>query len=810
MERNASFDVFDGLARLFARAPAFLGYVRRAVHLAAEHRYKAVGIEHLLRVLTDDSRFSSFIEAADGDALAFRAALDRAFTLHAATRSEPSVISDIRIDETISRIGEGLLAYENNLPDSIEFEELAFSLALREILASAIAEAAVVECGAERLLATCETIDPDFLIGNEKTEEEIGRELLDDEFDRMLEEAERKVDGEPNPETAFNQGLEDLFARRAPKESPEAKATPAKKKPAAKGAVSKLYEEGNAEDSKEVDAALRDLKKQAEEGRLAQIFGREDEIDRIVASLRRWRKGSIVIVGEPGVGKTALAEGLAARFVDGSLPASLRERPFYELSLTGLMANTRYRGEFEGRIRTFLERVVQERAIIFVDEVHMLMGVGASNVKHGGFDAANLLKPALARGDIAIIGATTPAELRVLRQDEAMMRRFDILHLKEPTREETIEILEKTGSACLAHHQVSAGPEVFARICEIADLYQPEKRFPDKAFDLLDMASLIAAEEGDEISTIQVDLAADRLGIRRPTLPDAQTMGRISDIPANVSKSAPGQDEALEILRDRLVGALLKPRNTGPRASLLISGKPGAGKTAAARGVAEALRLPLVTIDLRDAGHEGGKAFLLGLKGPLFQDVPGILTSSLETHRDAVIAIKGLEQADAEAIDVLTSLAHDSVIQNGQGQTFSLRGSVLMLMARADRDDHSGRPGFGIGSQDRHLGVNLPEALLGRLGAPIWFADPETGPARDAMESILDEILAEIATTGVTVTADAPVRAALIANCAGSGDRHQALEDQIMPALIRHFASNPTARKVRLEVDADQGVCRVA
>lgn len=812
MERNeATFDVFDDAMRLFSRAPDFLGSVNQAIHQATDHRYRNVGIEHLIRVLVKDDRFAKFIEATGGNLSELCAALDRCFDLHAATQAHQPKISELRFDETLLRIGQELRAYENTMPEPGEFEELAISLALREITSSAVAEAAVMESGADGLLEICETIDlGQFTRPSRKDEEEIGREILDAEFERMLDEASSDVD-----ELFARQGKgysgrdRDLFDRR-PAEAPTQPNKSGTRRPAPKGAVSKLFQESNEEDAKEVDAALRDLKREAIEGHLPSIHGREAEIDRIVASLRRWRKGSIVVVGEPGTGKTALAEGLAQRFAAKALPEGLQDRPFYELSLTGLLANTRYRGEFESRIRTFINRVTKERAIIFIDEIHMLMGVGSSNMKTGGFDAANLLKPALARGEIAIIGATTPTEMRVLRQDEALMRRFEVMHLKEPTREETLEILLQSGKSCMDHHGVQAGTDVLMRICEITDLYQPERRFPDKAFDLLDMSCLVASDEGAELRHDHVDAAADRLGLHRPMIPDGNTLARLDTMPDELATAIPGQGAAIGILRDKMVEQLLKPRQSGPRAAFLLAGRSGAGKAAAAQNLAERMRLPLVTIDMSEIGHEGGKAHLLGMKGGLFHEMPGLLTEALETHRDVALVLRGIEAGDHEAIEVITSLLETGVLRSGQGREFSLRGSIVFAMSDSGRDDFEGRPGFNIGREPDPMDGFLPAAALARLGAPIWFADPSSSAVHDVAETVLDALIAQIERSGVSLQIEPEAREALLAENAGAKDLQVALEDRIMPMLVRHFVTNPMDRAVLIRLEDDRIACAAA
>ena len=825
---ETTFDVFDEAKRLFPCAPQFCGIVRNAIIMARKMGFRSVGIEHLLACLSDVPKFSQIIEACGGDPRIMVAALERGFHAHARLNRKRYHFDEMSIDETISRIASGLSARDSINPDPDEFEECAISLSLREITGSAMAEAAIVECGAAQVLELSDVVtslDEDMQ-NSSSVNPRAG--LTEEEFDELLaaashppeevgdidntaEEDRRRLERLLSPRKGGEEA--DLFQRGMLKpddgpSEPSKASKPAEKK----GPVSKLFKEANEEDAREVDSALRNLKEDALNGRLPEIFGRDQEVDRIVSSLRRWRKGSIVIVGEPGTGKSALAEGLAHRFASGDLPKEILKRPFYELSLTGLMSNTRYRGEFEGRIRTFLKRVTEERAIIFVDEIHMLMSVGSTNLKSGGFDAANLLKPALARGDIAIIGATTPTELRVLRQDEAMMRRFEVMHLKEPDRQETLNIL--TGGAalgCLSHHNVSIGAGVAERICEITDLYQPERRFPDKAFDLLDMSCLSASNAGCEVVELcHVDMGAKLLRLHVPRLPDQDTIRRLEALPLKLEKSVPGQKEAITDLRDRIMSNALMARKSGPKGAFLLAGRAGAGKAAAANGVANVLRLPVIQIDMSETGPEGGRAHLLGMKGHFFDEMPGLLTQALETHRDIALILHGLDGLDRDGEEAISTMLDEGIVRSGQGHHLSLRGSVVFALVDRGKTQIDGRPGFhlsGDAGSVHALDGLMPPRILSTLGRPVWFEDPKSASISSASNAFIEEILDQIGANGVHVSIHVETREALLAQCAGAADIRHALEDMIMPTLVRYFVLNPNSRSVRLEMLEDKVLC---
>lgn len=238
-----------------------------------------------------------------------------------------------------------------------------------------------------------------------------------------------------------------------------------------------------------VGRALRDLSAAARDGQLDPVAGRDGEIGRIVEILMRRRKPNVLLVGPPGVGKTALAEGLAQACAHPSMDAQLRRRPILEVQLAALVGGSRYRGDFEERIAILIAQAEARNAILFIDEAHSLTGAGQS--LHGGLDAVNALKPALARGSLSVIAATTPAEVPRLEADAALMRRMQVIRIDAPDAASTLEILTGAAAPWLAHHGVMAGPDILGAIVEAADVGLPG-HFPDKAFDLLDIAALTA------------------------------------------------------------------------------------------------------------------------------------------------------------------------------------------------------------------------------------------------------------------------------------------------------------------------------
>ena len=269
-----------------------------------------------------------------------------------------------------------------------------------------------------------------------------------------------------------------------------------------------------AEVEKAVTRAFRSLTDDVAEGKIDPVIGRERELERIIRALMRRRKRSVILHGPAGVGKTAIAEGVAAVLRASGAPEALASKTVYELSLSDLVSGTRYRGDFEERMSKAIERLRKEEAIVFIDEIHTVMGLGAGQAR--GMDAPNMLKPALARGEIVVIGATTTEELAELRSDRAIMRRFELIEVCEPDLEEMKQILDRAGWSYLDHHGLRPGEELFDAILETCEARMPEQRFPDKAFDLLDRACVEAVQGGcAEVGPEHVRAAAEGAAGRR-------------------------------------------------------------------------------------------------------------------------------------------------------------------------------------------------------------------------------------------------------------------------------------------------------
>jgi len=331
----------------------------------------------------------------------------------------------------------------------------------------------------------------------------------------------------------------------------------------------------------------RDLTEAARKGELDPVIGRDDEVERVVSILARRSKNNPVLIGEPGVGKTAIVEGLAQRIAANSVPQALRDKRVLALSLGPLVAGTKYRGEFEGRVKKILDEVKRagRDIILFIDELHTLVGAGAAE---GSLDLSSMIKPELARGELQCIGATTFDEYRkYVESDAALERRFQPVHVDEPTIEQTVAILRGLRPKYAAHHHVTIGDDALTAAAALSARYIADRYLPDKAIDVVDEAAATAAMRGDlHVAVEQVAAVVSRwTGIPQGTITEAQRAGLLA-LEATLSARVIGQDAAVRVVAEairRARAGLKDPRK--PVGGFLFIGPSGVGKTELARAL---------------------------------------------------------------------------------------------------------------------------------------------------------------------------------------------------------------------------------
>ncbi len=507
-----------------------------------------------------------------------------------------------------------------------------------------------------------------------------------------------------------------------------------------------------------LDAYCVNLNKKARNGKIDPLIGREQEVDRTIQILCRRSKNNPLYVGDPGVGKTAIAEGLARRIVQRQVPEVLQNATIFALDMGSLLAGTRYRGDFEERLKAVISELeAMPGAILFIDEIHTVIGAGATS--GGAMDASNLLKPALASGNIRCIGSTTYKEYRnYFEKDRALVRRFQKIDINEPTVEDSVKILRGLKPYYERHHKVRYTAEALRAAVELSHRYIGDRKLPDKAIDVI-----------DEVGAAQMLLPENR---RRKTITAREveavvaTMARIP--PKSVSRDDKevlknldrdlktmvfGQDRAIHALTAaiKLARAGLREQEK-PIGSYLFSGPTGVGKTEVARQLARTLGIELTRFDMSEYMERHTVSRLIGAPpGYVGFDQGGLLTDAIDQHPHCVLLLDEIEKAHPDLFNILLQIMDYGKLTDHNGKSVDFRNVILIMTTNAGAADMA-KPAIGFGSDvrvgDDEEAINrlfTPE-FRNRLDATISFAAlaPETiGRVVDKFILQLEEQLAD-------------------------------------------------------------------
>jgi ATP-dependent Clp protease ATP-binding subunit ClpA len=492
------------------------------------------------------------------------------------------------------------------------------------------------------------------------------------------------------------------------------------------------------------------LNKEAAEGRIDPLVGRENEIARTIQVLARRRKNNPLLIGDAGVGKTAIAEGLAMKIVKGEVPEALKGSTIYALDMGALIAGTRYRGDFENRLKGVLKALEkQPGAVLFIDEIHTIIGAGAAS--GGTMDASNLLKPSLASGRLRCIGATTFQEYRGhLERDSALARRFQRIEVNEPTVEETTRILEGLRRHYEEFHKVKFTPEALEAAAKLSDRYLRDRRLPDKAIDLIDeagAAARLAHGEGYTIDVPDVETVVAKMAQIPPRQVSTSDKAQLRDLEKELKGVIFGQDEAVAQLASAIKlsrAGLRSPEK--PIGSFLFTGPTGVGKTELAKQLAKVLGIEFLRFDMSEYQERHTVSRLIGAPpGYVGFDRGGLLTEAIAKTPHCVLLLDEIEKAHGDIFQVLLQVMDHGMLTDNNGKKSSFRHVVLIMTSNVGaRELQQTRLGFGdrgvTGDDDRaYKNVFSPE-FRNRLDGRIMFKalDPSV------MGSIVDKFVREI------------------------------------------------------------------
>ncbi|WP_022800027.1 AAA family ATPase [Deinococcus ficus] len=508
-----------------------------------------------------------------------------------------------------------------------------------------------------------------------------------------------------------------------------------------------LPEGGDAPEQDPLSAFTTDLTAQARAGEFDPVIGRDPELTRVVHVLARRTKNNPVLVGEPGVGKTALAEGLAQRVADGAAPGFLKGAAVYSLDLGALLAGTRYRGDFEERLKGVLAALDGVNAVLFIDELHTLVGAGAT--EGGSVDAANLLKPALARGRLRVLGATTPAELRHLEKDRALWRRFQTVEVMEPSPEDAREIVRGLAPKYAAHHGVAFTPEALDAAVHLSVRHLRDRFLPDKAIDVLDEAGAArsSAGQGGVVGAPDIEATVARMARVPVGAVKAEEVQSLATLEADLKGRVYGQDRAVEAVASavKLARAGLRDPQK-PQGAFLFAGPTGVGKTELARALADRLGVPLSRFDMSEYQEAHTVARLIGAPpGYVGFDQGGLLTDAVAKHPHSVLLLDEIEKAHPDVYNIFLQLMDHGTLTDHAGKKVDGRGLVLIFTTNAGAADAS-RPALGFsregraGEEAEAVKRTFTPEFRNRLDAVIHFRPL----SREVMGSVVDKFLREL------------------------------------------------------------------
>ena len=489
----------------------------------------------------------------------------------------------------------------------------------------------------------------------------------------------------------------------------------------AKGAE-EAGEEAQAEAANSpLDNYTQNLNALALAGKIDPLIGRDRELERVIQTLCRRRKNNPLLVGEAGVGKTAIAEGLARRIVEDSVPELLEKSTVYALDMGALLAGTKYRGDFEQRLKAVLKQLLDNpNAILFIDEIHTVIGAGAAS--GGTLDASNLLKPVLSNGQLKCIGATTYTEYRgVFEKDHALSRRFQKIDVLEPSIEETVEILKGLKTRFEAHHSVKYTANALSTAAELSARYINDRHLPDKAIDVIDEAGAAQriqpkAKQKKVIGKLEIEDIIAKIARIPPRSVSTDDRSALANLDRDLRAVVFGQDRAIEALASAIKmgrSGLGNPQK--PIGSFLFSGPTGVGKTELARQLAYCMGIELIRFDMSEYMERHTVSRLIGAPpGYVGFDQGGLLTEAISKNPHAVLLLDEIEKAHPEVFNLLLQVMDHGTLTDNNGRKADFRNVIIVMTTNAGAQEMS-RSSIGFMQQD-HSSDGM--AILSRMFSP--------------------------------------------------------------------------------------------
>ncbi len=577
-------------------------------------------------------------------------------------------------------------------------------------------------------------------------------------------------------------------------------------------------EEGDGKGSP-LDQFTQNLNQLAKDGKIDPLIGREHEVERVIQILCRRRKNNPLLVGEAGVGKTAIAEGLAWRITQSEVPEVLAESVVYSLDMGALLAGTKYRGDFEQRLKGVLKNLKdQPNAILFIDEIHTLIGAGAAS--GGTLDASNLLKPALSSGAMKCIGATTFTEYRgIFEKDAALSRRFQKVDVVEPSIEQTVEILKGLKSRFEEHHSVKYAPAALQAAAELSAKFINDRHLPDKAIDVIDEAGaaqriLPKSKQKKTINRSEVEEIVAKIARIPPASVSSDDRSKLKTLDRDLKSVVFGQDPAIDAL-----AAAIKMARSGlgrpdkPIGSFLFSGPTGVGKTEVAKQLAFVLGVDLIRFDMSEYMERHAVSRLIGAPpGYVGFDQGGLLTEAISKKPHAVLLLDEIEKAHPDVFNVLLQVMDHGTLTDNNGRKADFRSVIIIMTTNAGAETMN-KASIGFlntresGDEMADIKRLFTPEFRNRLDATVSFKSLDEEIILRVVDKFLLELESQLAEKKVEVTFTDGLRAHLAKKgfdpLMGARPMQRLIQDTIRRALADELLFGRLVDGGRLTVDVD-------
>jgi ATP-dependent Clp protease ATP-binding subunit ClpA len=563
------------------------------------------------------------------------------------------------------------------------------------------------------------------------------------------------------------------------------------------------------------------LNEMAREGKIDPLIGRKVEVERTVQILCRRRKNNPLLVGEAGVGKTPIAEGLAKKIVDEEVPEVLSNATVYSLDLGALLAGTKYRGDFEKRLKALLTQLQKEdNAILFIDEIHTIIGAGSAS--GGVMDASNLIKPMLASGQLKCMGSTTYQEYRgIFEKDRALARRFQKIDVAEPTVDETVQILNGLKSRFEEHHEVKFTRQALQTAADLAARYITDRQLPDKAIDVIDEAGatqriLPPSKRKKVIGVGDIENIIAKIARIPPKSVSRSDTQVLKNLDRNLKMVVFGQDEAIETLSTaiKLSRSGLRDENK-PIGSFLFAGPTGVGKTEVTKQLAHSLGIELVRFDMSEYMERHTVSRLIGAPpGYVGFDQGGLLTEAIHKNPHAVLLLDEIEKAHPDVFNLLLQVMDHGTLTDTNGRKTDFRNVIIVMTTNSGASQIS-RTSMGFAEQDHSTdGTEVikhtfsPE-FRNRLDAIINFAPLNTDTIDHVVSKLLLELEVQLENKGVTMEISTAARRWLAENgydkLMGARPMARLIQEKLKKSLANELLFGELADGGHVIVDEDNG-----